>query len=822
MSRLLHANVGVIDPVFPYVPNDFGFAADGDTTPFLRNLVCKIGGTDRSGYVRSDSMSGTLQMEGRDQLQLELIDTTDTYRPTLAETVEVFSNTNLLFRGTITDLDEHYEIDEDRKVRHIDVRCSGAGHALDRRLVFGEVPGNYLFSVLIQTLQPSGVHDDLWGFYDFQPFPGPAIEAQRVNGSTALQFVQRAVNAAGEGWSWWLDWNGNYPQLHVRDLSSDPIDAPWDATDSSGNIHEVIGVERDDSEYANRVYVRMGSESVSTVKEQFIGGTFAEDVYALDYTPLEMISITVEGVSQTFGVKSELWDTGDDTSLEWYYQPIGYDWWQNQIWRGPEQAAIGVGDVIEVTYRAQTGSYVRADDTTEQAARKAIMGWGSGIVEKILEVKDIPTEAAAQQYADAMLAKLKSAPTVVRYTSFRHGLKPGQTQTITLSQHGIDGEYNISSIRFREVAGSYEGSDIGIEYTVEATSATRAVPHPLRLHEDIIDAIRGAQEVARVSGGASGTGAGGAIIPIWEVPRGAQDGTNRTFYSSLLPEVTEYNVHGIIATHGGRWFNPFAGDYVVTPETGEILYASGLQPQPSEDHHIVYWAKGSAAINNPALGARLFAGGSDLIDWGAHAAHFIQGDLSIGIWIKLNSSSADDQTIITRGVDGGAITQYGLMVSDQGGEWGIRYYHDDASNNQQIIEYDLGLDEEVWYYIGISRDSTTKAVLLYLGDGQEIIRTVLGTYVIPPGGSDTGTRNLGIGNGFGTFGGAALQATVQESYIAGAVWSKPDHASAMLGAPPSSGLVHASRLLGASPEVDESATGASGTVTGTTVVQGRI
>ena len=833
MSRILHANVGVVDPVFPYVPNDFGFPADGDETPFLRNLICRIAGIDRSAYVRADSMNGTLQLEGRDDLSFELIDLTDSYRPQLAEPVEITSNTNLLFRGHIVQCPEHYEINEDRSVRHINVRCMGAGHALDRRLVFGNIPGNDLYGVLIQILQPSGIHSDIWGFYDFAPFPGPQIDAQRVNGSTALQYVQRAVNTAGEGWTWWLDWNGNYPQLHVRDLSTDPIDAPWDATDDSGNILEVESVDRDDSEYANRVYVRMGSEAVSTITERFTGGTFAEDIYALDYVPLEMISITIDDVPQTFGIKSELWDSGDDLTKEWYYQPIGTeaDWFANTLWRGPEQAAVGVGEVIEVTYRAQTGSYVRADDTAQQAARAALMGYGSGVVEKILEVKDIASAEAAQEYADAMLDKLKTVPIVVRYTTFRHGLKPGQTQTITLAKHGINGEFNISSVRFREVPNSFDGSEVGIEYAIEATSGTRAVPHPLRLHEDIIDVVRGAQEAAQAASAAVASAGTGTLHR--EPLKGIVDGTNRTFYTTYLPE----DPPGVQVSAGGRVMNDFAGDFVLTASEGKIVYASGLQPRvrtdgTPEDHHCLYVRKGAGpGIGNPALGARKFAGGTDAIDYGNNAAWLLQGDMTAAVWLKLASNAVDIGMIISYGRASAAQDAnrpFTLMTTGASGAWQIKYQHESGPDetNEVTLTFDTSehFPNNEWRLLVIVRDATAKTVSVSLGNVSAMLVTDTQSYGANPdgGGSASNTLALGIQSGGATAKVAAFKGIIGDHYLWSRKLTTPEITALRSGSPPPSGIVLSVPVLGASPEVDTSPTGGSGTVTGTEIVAPRI
>jgi hypothetical protein len=277
-------------------------------------------------------------------------------------------------------------------------------------------------------------------------------------------------------------------------------------------------VKDDENEYANRVYVRTEFQNVSTFEDTFTGDG-VRTVWALEHVPSQILSITVDGAEETFGTFSVDRDTDGTTDLDWYYQPIGVgDYWIQTIHRGAEQSPVANGLDIVVSYKAQTGNEIVVEDAAEQATRAAALGYGTGIYDRVYELKDIADAASALEYATAMLARAKVVPRVVTYSTFRHGLRPGQTQTITLVKHDIDGEFVISSVRFREVADSYDGSEVGVQYDIEATSAARAVPHPGRLFEDIADALRGGSDPVTVAAESASATGGGTTIATFLFP----------------------------------------------------------------------------------------------------------------------------------------------------------------------------------------------------------------------------------------------------------------------------------------------------------------
>lgn len=221
----------------------------------------------------------------------------------------------------------------------------------------------------------------------------------------------------------------------------------------------------------------------------------------------------------------------------------------------------------------------------------------------------------------------------------------------------------------------------------------------------------------------------------------------------------------------------------------------------------------------PAVGsgARLFVNGIDTIDWGEHSAHAITGDLSIGLWLKVSSSTQDNDLLIHRGHgSGGVITFYQLRLRTAPSKWSIRYHHDNASDQPATIDFAAGLAENQWIYVGISRKVSSQRVNLFIGDADSIHTIIEGSWSgqPDPGGSDSGSRNLFVGGG-------DLDAIVQDQYVAAADWTTTDHRQASLGNPPGSGLVLSIGVLGSNPETDNSAVGAAGSVTGTVVVEGR-
>lgn len=236
------------------------------------------------------------------------------------------------------------------------------------------------------------------------------------------------------------------------------------------------------------------------------------------------------------------------------------------------------------------------------------------------------------------------------------------------------------------------------------------------------------------------------------------------------------------------------------------------QPVLGDDFMLLPPAASAAGV------ARYFAGPlfTNNIDWGASVLS-ITGDLSIGMWIKLDAASEGFLISNTaRFYD----WPYSLYVSGSSGSWNITYRHTNGSDYN--IEFTAALLNDKWYYIGISRDTSISTVTMYLGQEDGTFTTVgSGTYAAPPANSGIfDPPHLYIGNaitgdGFNHY----LEGTVQEQYMWSRAISSAEHQAAMGGSPSATNLV-LSCAMGNNPEVDTSPSGLTGVVTGTTLVRG--
>lgn len=316
--------------------------------------------------------------------------------------------------------------------------------------------------------------------------------------------------------------------------------------------------------------------------------------------------------------------------------------------------------------------------------------------------------------------------------------------------------------------------------------------------------------IAGRSDGGSGVG-----VPFREIPYGVIDGSNRTFRLSYTPlyGYVWIQLNGVLQDP----FSSAAGTGAEFTLAGNIITYQ-VAPQPDDLHWVWYFRGGPAAAPRTPGRARYFAGplSGDHLDWGTSILP-ITGDLSIGMWIKLESAST-----------GWLISNsarffewpYSLFVSGSSGAWNITYRHTNSGDID--IAFPAALLNDKWYYIGISRDASLKTVTMYRGDESGNFSTVgTGTYgTNPASGGAFSPPHLYIGNAVtGDGNDHYLDGTVEEHYIWQRAIGAGEHSQAMVGSPPATDLVLACQM-GDSPEIDTSGSGFSGTVTGTTLVTG--
>jgi len=324
-----------------------------------------------------------------------------------------------------------------------------------------------------------------------------------------------------------------------------------------------------------------------------------------------------------------------------------------------------------------------------------------------------------------------------------------------------------------------------------------------------------------VSGGFDGGSSSGGR-PFEEVPKGVMNGVNRTFTLTYTPWL------GFVQLFlNGNEQNKFVPRFAISGNV--ITYA--VAPKADDEHYCWYFrGPGGSSILS---GARGFGSqgvdANDGVNWGSIVSSPLRivGNLGIGMWVKLPSDAQG--TLFHAGIpsaslDANTAWPYFIGVLASSGNK-IVVGHDTASVNinNSASPFTTGILNDIWTYVGLSRDTTAKTYKLYVGDGTTV--TLIGTYTYSDNPSATaGTAagsiaTISTGDYRSDLGIVHLNAAVAEHYIWNVAPSLSDHASAMAGSPLSSGLV-LSCHLGKSPETDIVGSNGTPSITGTLVVEG--
>lgn len=215
------------------------------------------------------------------------------------------------------------------------------------------------------------------------------------------------------------------------------------------------------------------------------------------------------------------------------------------------------------------------------------------------------------------------------------------------------------------------------------------------------------------------------------------------------------------------------------------------------------------------------SGVSCTVDFG-YAANFNQvGDISLGVWVKLGTGV--DSGDIIAGYSEAGETQaenfsFWLTLSGSANAWDIQIGHEYDSGKNVSTTFNTNLQNDRWYYVGISRDATGKTFTLYVIDDTGTT-TVYGPTVYsanPNGGDSTGCRLMLFnpnGSSFGYLDGALLSNFIYHSRAL----SQVEHEAQALGTPSSTGLILWAPLGQGTPEPDWGPNGYSGAVTNATI-----
>ena len=349
---------------------------------------------------------GTLDISetqnARNTLTCDVV-STGSYRPAVEAEVVVMLNNTRIFAGTLDKTTERGA--GDVGLSNLFIRCNvnDFNSLADRKYIQTTFAAGTLKSMLTTlvtylstfgvTLHPAQV-------------TGPSLDALSYDYTQATEILND-FTLVSSGYLWEIDYD-----KQLRMYLPGTLTAPFNIVTGNGYPLGDIQIEHNArTSYANRIILRAGTNMLVEKSDDFTGNGVLTS-FTLTYTPVVRADpytafygyVTNNAVNETLGVGAT-WTFNAGT---------------NQITR---TTAPNNGNPINVKYLVQFPITVLADDTGSQPP----------ILELLIEAPDVFDIAVAQAIADAELAKALEQLTTVRYVTRGIGLKPGQTQTITVS-----------------------------------------------------------------------------------------------------------------------------------------------------------------------------------------------------------------------------------------------------------------------------------------------------------------------------------------------------------------------------------------------------
>jgi hypothetical protein len=268
---------------------------------------------------------------------------------------------------------------------------------------------------------------------------GPALPAMSFDVSRASEVLQALADATG--YLWRIDYDKKLRMWLPGDLTAPfDIDEYDDPPRWTGDV-EVETILGDN--YANRVVVICAPVTEEAHVESFTGnGTTS--IWTLEWTLLAHRGYVTDNVA--LSINKTLTTTPYQGTASWTYHPA-----TNTLER--DLGPLPNGQIASITFKGTFSATATAEDAGEIAAH--------GLYEHIERRSDITTTAAAQDLADALLAKLLNSGSQTLTYETRYiapTLRAGQIQTITATARDVSGNFIIRDLRIRaEVPATADG-----------------------------------------------------------------------------------------------------------------------------------------------------------------------------------------------------------------------------------------------------------------------------------------------------------------------------------------------------------------------------
>jgi len=384
-----------------------------------------INGTERVGYIKKGSLSIenvlTRQVD-RCSFDIVYYSSPFDYNPTIGHEVIIYDGATKIFGGMIVKISQNAE----ENVITFRIECQDYTRFLDRKLVIDNYSQMTVNAIIADFFSTYGLTD--------QGFTSVNVDCSLVVNSIVFNYVNmtQCLTTLADlvGYDWYVDYDKD---LHF--FAKDDVAAPFDVTDTNGNlINASLLIRKDNSQVRNVIYIRGGEYLGDTFTSVYVSNG-QQFVYPLGYK-YEDLTLTVTGSS---------WDVG----LEPAYNPALYDAMWNKDARvlkfRVDRIPNNTSD-IRVGGRPYLPVVAKVRDTVGVAAMKATEG-GTGEYEFVIVDKSISTKQAARERAQAEIDAYASSLSEGEFSTYTAGLKSGMKILINSTVHGINEYYLINRVR---------------------------------------------------------------------------------------------------------------------------------------------------------------------------------------------------------------------------------------------------------------------------------------------------------------------------------------------------------------------------------------
>jgi hypothetical protein len=365
------------------------------------------------------------------------------------------TNNNVAFKGVIIKPVAQL-LSHDQRIWKL--QCADNHFFIDKRIVArgytNQVAGDIVKDLITNVFSSEGITagniDDL-AVVDKMVF-------NYVTGDRALRTLSEYTNAV-----WYVDEN---KALNFFERTSN--DAPFPIRDGDVLTKPMPYFDKANFKYRNSQFIT-NIKNVTDTQEEFFVGDGTRQTFNVGYPFNEIPTVELNTgsgyVTQTVGIR------GTDTSQQ-FYVALG----STELVQEFNDAAIGTGDSIRVTYKGQYQLVALARDDAEVDRVQTLEGGGTtGFVDAATTQSGIAGTDAGIDVAASYLDRFAQTSTLLSFTTTKNTptrLRAGQVLDFELANQDISGIFLIDQIRirFRQGVTFYDVKCVASppEYTFES------------------------------------------------------------------------------------------------------------------------------------------------------------------------------------------------------------------------------------------------------------------------------------------------------------------------------------------------------------------